>query len=45
MQLSCPEQALWVAPLLEIRSLEEVESYLLIDTEHIAFAEKGQLFH
>ena len=45
MQFACPEQALWVAPLMEVRSFAEVEKNLTIDEEHFAFAEQKGKFY
>ena len=42
MQFAHPEQALRVAPLLELKHFEELEKNLMIDEEHIAFAEKNE---
>jgi hypothetical protein len=42
MQFACPEQALRVAPLLEVSSLEELFKNLMLDDKHFAFAEKEE---
>ena len=40
MQFACSEQALWVAPLVEVGSLVEMQKKLALEEERFAFAEK-----